>query len=280
MIITFWGTRGSIPAPGPDTIKVGGNTTCLEVISNEGARLIVDAGTGVRNLGNTLTNQKNPEQIILLLTHSHWDHLAGFTFFSPAYSPEHSISVYGNNMAQEVLRRDIYERNDNRYFPVNNDALRADIEFHSRMPNPLIIKDMKINTMNLNHPGNGYAFRFENNDKKVVFITDNELGLQYEGGNSPDEIERFCRGVDVLIHDAQFLPSEIESHRTWGHSTYAEVADLANQAGVPYIVLTHHAPERNDDDCEVLLKEAKEYIAQRGYDTKCELAIEGQNLRI
>ncbi len=280
MVITFWGTRGSIPAPGPDTVRVGGNTTCLEVRSDGGTCIIVDAGTGVRNLGNSYLKRRNPDQIILLLTHSHWDHLAGFTFFGPAYDPVYSITVFGNQMAQEVLRRDIYERNDNRYFPVNNDALRADIEFHDKMPKPLIIKDIKIETMNLNHPGNGYAFRFENNNKRVAFITDNELGLQYEGGNSVDEIERFCRGVDVLIHDAQFLPSEIEAHRTWGHSTYAEVADLADQAGVPHIVLTHHAPERNDDACDVLLKEALDYIAEKGYEIKCELAVEGGSLKV
>ncbi len=278
MKITFWGTRGSIPAPGPDTIKVGGNTTCLEVTSAKGVRIIVDAGTGIRSLGNSFIKEKKSNPINLLLTHSHWDHLAGFTFFAPAYNPAYSISVYGNRMAREVLRRDIYERKDNRYFPVNNDDLRADIEFNEKMPNPLIIGDIEITTLNLNHPGNGFAFKFKADNKEAAFITDNEIGLQYRGGNMPDEIEAFCRDVDVLIHDAQFLPSEIDDHRAWGHSTYTEVADLAHKAGVERIVLTHHAPERNDNDCEVLLKNARKYIKNNVYKMKCKLAIEGKSI--
>jgi len=280
MILTFWGTRGSIPAPGPDTVRIGGNTTCLEVVSDAGQRITVDAGTGVRNLGQKMIRDGKPTRITLLLTHSHWDHLAGFTFFNPAYDPDYSISVYGNRMAQEVLRRDIYERNDNRYFPVNNDALRADIEFHDEMPRPLIIEDIRITTLDLNHPGNGYAFCFENNGKKVAFVTDNEIGLQYEGGNTPLGITNFCRGVDVLIHDAQFLPSEIEKVRTWGHSTYEEVADLAHKAGVKSIILTHHAPERNDNDCDSLLRDAIKYIRNRSYKMKCTLAIEGESFSL
>ena len=281
MKITFWGTRGSIPAPGPDTVRIGGNTTCLEVSSNKGVRIVVDAGTGVRNLGVAFAKENNPEPVInLLFTHSHWDHLAGFTFFAPAYNPAHSISVYGNRMAQEVLRRDIYERHDNRYFPVNMDDLRADIEFHKKVPNPLVIGDVSIGTLNLNHPGNGFAYLFSSDGKRAAFITDNELGLQYEGGNTPAEIEAFCRKVDVLIHDAQFLPSEIDDHRGWGHSTYIEVIDLANKAEVSRVVLTHHAPERNDDDCEVLLEKARKYITDNGYGISCELAVEGQTLII
>ncbi len=280
MKITFWGTRGSIPVPGRHTAKVGGNTTCLEVTSNNGTRIIVDAGTGIRELGNAIEKDQNSKEIILLLTHSHWDHLAGYAFFAPAYDPAFSIVVYGNRMAQEVLRNDIYKRHDNRYFPVNTNDLKAAIEFHEDIQFPQIIRDFNISTLNLNHPGNGFAYRFEQNGKKVAFITDNELGLQYEGGNTQEEIESFCQGVDLLIHDGQFLPAEIENHRAWGHSTYAEVVDLARKIGLEHIILTHHAPERNDKACEALLKDARNYIKDKGCRIKCELAIEGQVITI
>lgn len=275
MKLTFWGTRGSIPAPGPQTIKVGGNTTCLEVSSNDDTRIIVDAGTGIRNLGVALEKNRNSRRIILLLTHSHWDHLAGYTFFAPAYNSEFSIDAYGNRMAQEVLKRDIYERHDNRYFPVNINDLKAGIEFHEELQIPLVIGDFRITTLNLNHPGNGFAYLFEQNGKKIAFITDNELGFQYRGGNNTNEIESFCSGVDLLIHDAQFLPSEIDNRRKWGHSTYTEVVDLAHKTGVGHVILTHHAPERDDKACFKLLNDTLDYIKNKGSKIRCELAIEG-----
>jgi len=278
MKITFWGSRGSIPSPGPSTVRVGGNTTCLEVETGSGKRLIVDAGTGIRPLGLRLMRDHSTEPIILLLTHSHWDHLAGFTFFPPAYHSDFSLEVYGNQMAMEVLRRDIFERRDNRYFPVNMDNFRASIRFNDNLPRPLIVDDLTIETINLNHPGNGYGYRFERDGRRVAFITDNEIGLQYNGGNTLDELSTFCRDCDILIHDAQYLPQEIERHHGWGHSTYQEVADLAAEANVPYILLTHHDPERDDDGCQRLLDDARQYIADCGYDIFCELAIENQSL--
>jgi len=278
MKVTFWGTRGSIPSPGPHTVRVGGNTTCLEVETGADHRIIVDAGTGIRALGLQLMREQDHQPISMLLTHSHWDHLAGFTFFPPAYSPAYSLNFYGNTMAMEVLRRDIFERRDNRYFPVNMDDFRASIKFHEALPRPLIIGGVIVEAISLNHPGNGFGYRFEQDGKKLAFITDNEIGLQYQGGNTPAEIRDFCLGCDVLIHDAQYLPREITAHHGWGHSTYKEVADLAADAGVPHILLTHHDPERNDDGCQELLEEARQYIADQGFHIFCELAIENQSI--
>lgn len=276
MKVTFWGTRGSIPSPGPETIKVGGNTTCLEVSLNEKTRIIVDAGTGIRSLGLELIKQtESPAPIMLLLTHSHWDHLAGFTFFNPAYHPAFDISVYGNEMAMNVLQRDIFDRHDNRYFPVNMDDFRAEISFNRVLPDCLETEGIKIHSMNLNHPGNGFAFRFSYKSTKVAFITDNEIGKHYSGGNNHQKLIDFCRNADVLIHDAQYLPSEIEAHRGWGHSTYEEVIDVAREAGVRTIYLTHHDPERNDVECEKLLEAARKYADNKGIHVECHLAIEG-----
>lgn len=276
MKINFWGTRGSIPSPGEHTVKVGGNTTCLEVETGVGRRIIVDAGTGIRSLGLKLMREKSTDPITMLFTHSHWDHLAGFTFFPPAYSPDYSLAIYGNPMALEVLRRDIFERRDNRYFPVNMDDFRATFEVYDHMPDLLQIGNVAVSTLNLNHPGNGFGYSFEQEGHKLAFVTDNELGLLYPGGNSREQIVHFLRECNVLIHDGQYLPSEIKMHKGWGHSTYEEVADLANEAGVPHILLTHHDPERDDEGCQALLDAAREYIAVKGYNIYCELAVEGQ----
>lgn len=280
MKFTFWGTRGSIAAPGPQTVRVGGNTTCLEVLSGE-QRMIIDAGTGIRLLGIKLMKNKNPsEHLTLLLTHSHWDHFAGFTFFPPAYHPDFIIDIYGNRTAQDVLRKDIFEREDKPYFPVNMDDFRAEFTFHDEFPNPMIVGDVQITTLTLNHPGNGFGFRFDEKDCRVVFLTDNEIGLQYTGGNTPQQIEAFCRGSDILIHDAQYLPEEIEAHRGWGHSTYEEVADLADRAGVRHVILTHHDPERVDEACFSLLEAVRRYVSKKGYKCTFELGIEGQSFTI
>lgn len=275
----FWGTRGSIPSPGPDTVRVGGNTTCVQISNGEDHDIIIDAGTGMRELGLHLIKQTIPRPMVILLTHSHWDHLAGFTFFAPAYHPAFSMSFYGNKIAQEVLQRDIFERRDNRYFPVNMDDFRSEISFNREIPAPQHLGDLAISILNLNHPGNGFAYRFDYKGHSLVFITDNELGMVYKGGNTHPEIVKFCKDVDVLIHDAQYLPSEILSHRGWGHSTYREVIDLGIESGARKLVFTHHDPERNDNRCDSLLSEAREYISQNNLSIHCDLAIEGCEIR-
>jgi len=281
MVVTFWGTRGSIPAPGAGTIRVGGNTTCLEVRSDSSRRIIVDAGTGIRPLGLRLKQMQDLTPIVLLFTHSHWDHLAGFTFFAPAYSSKYQMTVLGNPMALEVLQRDIFERRDNRYFPVNMDDFRARITVDDgELPKPLKIDDITVHSLNLNHPGSGFAYRFDHPTGSVAFITDNELGKPYEGGNTRADMVDFCRNVDCLIHDAQYLPSEIKAHQGWGHSHYEEVVELALEAGARRIYLTHHDPERDDYSCEQMLQEARKYISTRNADLKCFLAIEGESIKL
>ena len=273
--LSIWGARGSIPAPGPSTVRIGGNTTCVEVNVNNKTHVIIDAGTGVRPLGQQIFKSKDIKNLTLLLTHSHWDHLSGFTFFAPAFDPDSTINVYGNLMAQEVLQRDIIERNDNRYSPVNMDNLRAKLIFHKELPCPLVIDDLKITALNLNHPGNGFAYRFEHDEHSFVFITDNEIGMEYKGGHKPEELVDFCQGANLMIHDAQYLPSEIKAHHGWGHSTYEEVIDIARKAAVPHVVLTHHDPERTDEECTLLLEQARAYISKNQSKIWCELAVEG-----
>lgn len=275
MKVKFWGARGSIPSPGPGTVRIGGNTTCVEITANDNHRIIIDAGTGIRTLGRELISKGKKEPITLLLTHSHWDHLAGFIFFAPAFSKDFTIDVYGNLMAQEVLFSDIFQRSDNRYFPVNMDNFQANFTFHDKFPENFIIHDILIEKINLNHPGNGFGYKFTYEGKSVAFISDNEIGMECKSGNTSDQICAFCQDVNLLIHDAQFLPSEIENHRGWGHSTYEEVINLAEKTNVKEIILTHHSPERYDEECIAIRSQARSLIYKRGLKMKCNLAIEG-----
>ena len=183
-------------------------------------------------------------------------------------------------MSVETFQRDIFDRHDNRYFPVDWDNFRAKIKFNSGVSAPENLNGVKIETLSLNHPGNGFAFKFTDKDRSFALVTDNEIGLKYEGGNTRDELIDFCTGIDVLIHDAQYLPSEIEMHRGWGHSTYEEVADVAKLAGVPRIYFTHHDPERDDDGCDRLLEAARKYVIDNDMNIECHLAIEGAQLEV
>jgi len=280
MRIKIWGARGSIPSPGPDTVRVGGNTTCVEITSTGKNRIIIDSGTGIRPLGIKLVKEKDNKPIFLLLTHSHWDHLSGFTFFSPAFIADYSITIFGSHMAQEVMQHDIFERHDNRYSPVNMDNFRAKVTFNGDLSEPLRVDDIEISVLNLNHPGNGNAYRFDHEGHSFGFITDNEIGMHYKGGQTREELIKFIKGLDVLVHDAQYLPSEINDRRGWGHSTYEEVIDVVESAGVPYIFLTHHDPERDDEACNRLLEEARNYISRKKLGIFCELAIEGNVINI
>jgi len=259
---------------------VGGNTTCLELATGTNDRIIIDAGTGMRQLGQKIAKEPLTPNLHLLLTHSHWDHLAGFTFFTPAFSPRFTLAVYGNMMAQDVIKKDIYERRDNRYYPVNMDVLRAQCKFNSVLPDPLIIADIHITILSLNHPGNGFAYRFVQNGKTIAFITDNELGILYHGGHTHKQLIDFIRDADIFIHDAQYLPEELPEHKGWGHSAYNEVLDVAALAGCKKVYLTHHDPERNDDQCDSLLNDARLYADDKNYKLECYLATEGLTLAL
>ena len=278
MKIKIWGCRGSLPVPGPDTLKYGGNTTCIELRLKSGECVILDAGSGIRNLGKTLMDGNGHRDIYLILTHAHYDHLMGFPFFTPAYSDRFTLYIRGGPIAKESLKKYLEHQMEPPYFPARITAMKAKIDITHGFP---VIKKMgnaNITPIPLSHPNGGYGYKIEEEEKTLVFLTDNELDYQHKGGKSYSEYVSFCRGADLLIHDAQYTNEEYSHVRTWGHSTFSTVIDLAADAQVKRLMLFHHDPDRTDKNLDQLNLKCQEIIQRRKGRFNFSLAKEGREI--
>jgi phosphoribosyl 1,2-cyclic phosphodiesterase len=253
MHITFWGVRGSIPTPGPNTVQIGGNTSCVEVRAGK-AILIFDGGTGLRLLGKKLLAEM-PLSAHMFFSHVHWDHIQGFPFFEPAFVAGNVFHLYGGNNVSRTLGETLAGQMDHPNFPVNLSAMGAKMSFRDLAEGETVeIEDgvggrVLVKNARGNHPQGVFAFRVEHLGKAIVYATDTE---HYEG-RIDDKLLQLARGADVLIYDAQYTPEEYEgtagvggSKKGWGHSTFEEGAKLAKLAGVRRMVLFHHDPIQSD----------------------------------
>jgi phosphoribosyl 1,2-cyclic phosphodiesterase len=247
MKVKFWGTRGSIAVPGKQTIRYGGNTTCLEITLGSGRVVVIDAGTGIRALGEKLSSENESLDIHLLVTHIHWDHVLGFPYFTPLYKTTSTIHIDGCPTCIYGLRNTFENKMGDGFFPVKFAELKAGIRYLDVLQQrPLEIDGTTIDAIPLHHPQGGFGFRFREGEKTLVFLTDNELGGDNWNGRSTGNYAAFCRNADLLIHDAQFTPQEIDDRRNWGHSDYGAAFHLALEAGVKKLILFHHDPSRTD----------------------------------
>lgn len=255
MKIKVWGCRGTLPTPGKATLKYGGNTTCIELRNKNNYLTIIDAGSGLRLLGKQLMQEENLKEMCLMLTHCHWDHLMGFPFFIPAYFSKFRINVCGVASARNYMRHSLARQLEAPYFPVDFEQLKADFNFDCAGPGCFNCKEISTKSIPLSHPNGGYGFRFSENGKDFVLLTDNELDFVHEGGLTADKYVEFCKGADILFHDAQYTDKEYEKTRGWGHSTYRQALKLAIDAGVKKLGLFHHDPDRTDEDIdEIVIK--------------------------
>lgn len=279
MKIRIWGCRGSITTPGPNTLRYGGNSTCLEISATTDQIIVIDAGSGLRNLGKHLSQKKEAIQIRFFFTHSHWDHLVGFPFFEPAYSSRSSITLCGGPHAQDSIRRFLAHQMEAPYFPVNFNFLKAKFDFRCERPNRepgnCRLDGLEVCPVSLSHPNGGYGYKFMEGGKIFVFLTDNELSFQHEGGLRRVQYAEFCRGADLLLHDAQYTDKEYKQTHGWGHSTFNDVTDFAIEAGVKRLGLVHHDPDRSDDDLDRQVEFCQERIRRAGSDVGCFAAAEG-----
>ena len=276
MNITVWGCRGSLPTPDPRTVKYGGNTTCLELRLADGTLIVVDAGSGLRNLGQKLLAEGSMTEMYLLLTHSHWDHLMGFPFFVPAYLPKFKIHVRGGPLAKRSLKAYLAHQMDPPYFPVKFDAMKAAFDFTEDKPKRRSIGCAEVIPMRLSHPNGGYGYKFAEDGKSLVIFTDNELGTQHEGGPTRDEFVEFCRGADLLIHDAQYTDEQYVAKKGWGHSTIGQTIELGRDAKVRRLGLFHHDPDRTDEDLDRLQGQ----VVEAGMGMECFFVREGMSLTV
>ena len=282
MKITVWGCRGSTCVPGAKTLRYGGNTTCVEIRTSGGLELVVDAGSGLRNLGQALLEDKAITDLTLLFTHAHWDHLMGFPFFKPAYLSRYKITLCGGPVAQNSVEKYLTHQMEAPFFPVDFNLMKARFitgcqcataQCAGANAGPLGPKVCQA--IPLNHPNGGYGFKFADQGKTFVFLTDNELSFHHEGGFARQEYVEFCRGADLLFHDAQYTDAEYELTRGWGHSTYADAIRLAQDANVKRLGLFHHDPDRTDDELDAQVAICRQIIQQAGSSVDCFAVAEG-----
>lgn len=269
MHVTFWGVRGSYPVPGPDTVRYGGHTSCVEVRGDEGGCLILDAGTGLRGLGQKLASEhasQTASQYHLILSHVHWDHIQGLPFFQPAYMPGTRIAIYALRAAADELQQVIGGITRHEFFPVPLEAVPADFEFHEVTPGKgFVVDDFDISPVALNHPFGAVGYRIDCDGTSLAYVSDTApfTGLLHKqhflaGPEELSEEDRevlavmrrdvvaALRGCNTVIYDTQFLPEEFAVFPHWGHSTPDHALELIDGIGVRRLVLYHHAPSHTD----------------------------------
>jgi phosphoribosyl 1,2-cyclic phosphodiesterase len=262
MLIRCWGARGSIPVSGEEYLRYGGDTPCIEVRTRDNDIVIVDAGSGVRRLGNRLLDEDRHDYT-MIFTHAHWDHIMGFPFFKPVYLPETRIGLFGCPFAQASVKAIISRIMTPPNFPVNFESITADIRYQEACLYTFTIGRMTVTPIPISHPNQGMGYRFEEEGKSFVFLTDNELTYRHPGGMAYEDYRAFAEGADLLVHDAEYLPEEYLQTRTWGHSVYTDALSLALDAGVAQLGLFHHNQDRTDQGIEEMVKECRRVAAGR-----------------
>ncbi len=268
MKITCWGSRGSIPVSGEEYIKYGGDTTCLEIRTRNDNIIIIDAGTGIRRLGIDLTDE-NRHDFDMIFTHAHWDHLMGFPFFAPIYNAKTRIKMHGCPFAQKFVETMLNRVMSPPNFPVNYSDINAHISYTPECPQLLEIDTLSIIPIALSHPNQGNGYKFIEDGKTFVFLTDNELDFIHRGGLSIEEYRKFCEGADLLIHDAEYTEEEYGATIQWGHSVYTTALNLAADAGVKQFGLFHLNQRRTDMQVDQMVDKCREILYKRGLDLDC-----------
>ncbi|MEX1264682.1 MAG: MBL fold metallo-hydrolase [Actinomycetota bacterium] len=250
----IWGCRGSIAAPGPDTIRYGGNTSCVEVRGDGGEVIVLDAGTGARPLGNELLREPVP-RIDLLLTHLHVDHLEGLGLFGPIWSPDTELHIWGPPSPIASLDERIATYFSPPLFPVHLSEVPARVSFHDAPREPWTIGSVAITAHPILHPGATVGYRLESGGRSLAYVTDHEpaLGTDLDTvGTSWISGFALAHGADLLIHDCQYTDEEYSSHVGWGHPSVAHVAAFARRTQVDRLVMFHHHPEHDDDQLDAM----------------------------
>ena len=258
MLVRLWGTRGSLAAPGPETVRYGGNTSCVEIRGPEGELLILDAGTGIRRLGASLAADDNEAH--LLLTHLHMDHIQGLGFFAPLFRPDFDIHIWGPPSSNQLLRDRISRYLSPPLFPVRLRELPSLVAIHDILGGEVRIGSLTMRAEFVCHPGPTVGYRIGDGRRSIAYIPDHEpaLGLRtagFEPGwTSGIDLAEDC---DLLIHDTQFTAAEYPDHAGWGHSSIDHAVDFAEAARARRLVTFHHDPAHGDTEIDEMLKRGR-----------------------
>ena len=280
MIVTFWGVRGSTPAPGSDTVRYGGNTACVSV-ELEDRLLVLDAGTGIRELGRSLTKSETKDTggerpITIILTHLHTDHISGFPFFQPLYEPGRTIELVGYPREGEYWS--LLDLLDGVHFPLTATEVAATCRVVEDSPQAVLASsEVGLQRIAVTHPGGAHGYRLTEDGRSFVFIPDHEIGAAPPASPWSDVVD-FCRGADVLCHDAQYLAEEFPERKGWGHSRVRDACDLAVESGVDHLILFHHDPQRSDADLDRIEQRARAQLSAHGIG--CTVAYEGLSVSL
>ncbi len=294
--IKFWGVRGSIPTPGAGTVRYGGNTTCVELRA-DGEIVILDAGSGIRLLGQALRKEfgDQPLNLTLLITHSHWDHIQGLPFFLPAYSSKNRIRVFGYDGTRSRLRECLTGQMQSAFFPVSMAELPGEIDIEELTEPEFHIGQLRVCSKFLNHPGQCVGYRIFTSAGSVAFLPDNEpferldeqLRVRGIANNEHNwkapaveraELVEFLRETDLVIMDAQYTDEEYPSHIGWGHGSISSAVSLAAEARVKRLVLFHHDPNHDDAIIERLEEQARRQLGELGKSIEVRAAREGHEI--
>ncbi len=293
--LRFWGVRGSYSAPIKSHLGVGGNTSCVEIRVGDHI-LICDAGTGLINFGNEILKQSKIKELLIILTHYHWDHICGLPYFVPAFTPNWDISIFGPGQSEKDIEEYVSAQMKAPFFPVGTETWLASINY----PKPpedhkMSYGPISFSYQNVHHPGTTYGYRINANGKTVLYISDNEClyleksvkqkyqemskeeqGLydRMQKEEYEDEL-KLLQGADILIHDAQYTLEDYEKKRGWGHSCYIDTVNTAIDAEVGELYLYHHDPTYDDNAMEAIQTHAQDIVKQRNSSMKCYIAREG-----
>lgn len=278
--LRFWGTRGSIPSPGPQTALYGGNTTCFEVRAG-GRRVIFDAGSGIRPLGLDLLN-RGGEYSHIFLTHFHWDHIQGFPFFPPLYQPDIDLKIVGPKQNNIDVRSLFAGQMGPIYFPVPFSAVAAKMSFDHLNEGTWEMDGMTLTTLRVRHPSYVVGYRIEVGEQVICFIPDNEVeGDGYDVGSGwRNRLVDFIQGADLLIHDSMYTDEEYPSRLGWGHSTFRQSIRLAEEGGVKKLLFFHHDPERGDAELGQIVDRVRDEAVARGCAVDMAAAAEGSDFSL